>query len=195
MDFRCVFITTLVLYFFSVPVFAQTSDTATLRGTVIDQSEAPVHNIEVMVVPVTGPATKARTDAEGRFTLAALPVGVTYTVTAARTGFAEAKLTNLALTGGTTADIVLRLTVAGDRSEITVTGTEGEVRTDSPQLGHRITGRQLEETPTLNRRITFLPLLNSANRPAINQGDVFMNQNLFTTNGAGRRQTWFEIDG
>src|SRR5262249_12843488 len=47
----------------------------------------------------------------------------------------------------------------------------------------------------LNRRITFLPLLNSANRPAINQGDIFINQFLFTTNGTGRRQTWFEVDG
>ncbi len=52
-----------------------------------------------------------------------------------------------------------------------------------------------EETPLLNHRITYLPLLNAANRPAINQGDVFMNQDLFTTNGAGRRQTWFEVDG
>ena len=53
----------------------------------------------------------------------------------------------------------------------------------------------MQETPLLNRRITYLPLLNAANRPAINQGDEFMNQNLFTTNGSGRRQTWFEIDG
>jgi hypothetical protein len=50
----------------------------------------------------------------------------------------------------------------------------------------------MQETPLLNRRITYLPLLNAANRPALNQGDVFMNQDLFTTNGSGRRQTWFE---
>ena len=55
--------------------------------------------------------------------------------------------------------------------------------------------RQIEETPLPNQRITFLPLLNAANRPAINQGDVFMNEDLFTTNGAGRRQAWFEVDG
>ncbi len=40
-----------------------------------------------------------------------------------------------------------------------------------------------------------LPLLSAANRPAINQGDIFMNQELFTSNGAGRRQTWFELGG
>ena len=54
---------------------------------------------------------------------------------------------------------------------------------------------QLEETPLLNRRITYLALLNAANRPALNQGDVFMNQNLFTTNGSGRRQTAWVVDG
>src|SRR5262249_51431299 len=36
---------------------------------------------------------------------------------------------------------------------------------------------------------------NAANRPAINQGDVFMNEDLFTTNGTGRRQTSFVVDG
>ena len=45
------------------------------------------------------------------------------------------------------------------------------------------------------RRITYLPLLDSANLPAINQGDIFMNEFLFTTNGAGRRQALFVADG
>jgi hypothetical protein len=38
-------------------------------------------------------------------------------------------------------------------------------------------------------------LLDAANRPALNQGDAFMDQDLFNTNGSGRRQTWFELDG
>ena len=49
--------------------------------------------------------------------------------------------------------------------------------------------------PLLSRRISNLPMLNAANRPAISQGDVFMNQTLFTTNGAGRRQALFVTDG
>ena len=78
---------------------------------------------------------------------------------------------------------------------MTVTGVAGEVRADEPQIGDRLDAIEIEETPLPNRKITYLPLLNSANRPAINQGDVFMNEDLFTTNGAGRRQTWFEVDG
>ena len=53
----------------------------------------------------------------------------------------------------------------------------------------------MQQTPLPNRRITYLPLLEAANRPAISQGDIFMNEDLFNTNGAGRRQTWFEVDG
>src|SRR5215475_10201619 len=64
-----------------------------------------------------------------------------------------------------------------------------------PQLGDRFGEAQIHQTPLLNNRITYLPMLNAANRPAVNQGDVFMNQNLFTTNGTGRRQAWFEVDG
>src|SRR5207248_2005304 len=87
------------------------------------------------------------------------------------------------------------LNVSGEQTQVVVTGIVGEIRTDQPQLGDHLDATQVEETPLLNRRITFLPLLNAANRPALNQGDVFINQNLFTTNGSGRRQTAFVVDG
>ena len=89
----------------------------------------------------------------------------------------------------------MQLRAAGEKTEITVTGVAGAVQTDSPQVATTLSERKMEETPLLNRRMTSLPLLNSAIRPAINQGDVFVNQTLFTTNGTGRRQTWFEVDG
>ncbi|HET9363468.1 MAG TPA: hypothetical protein VFP71_00630, partial [Candidatus Angelobacter sp.] len=69
------------------------------------------------------------------------------------------------------------------------------VRADMPQLGERIGPELVQTLPLLNSRITYLPLVNAANRPAINQGDVFMNEDLFVTNGSGRRQTSFVVDG
>jgi hypothetical protein len=188
---------TIVLFgLFSSALLAQTPDTATIYGHVLDQSRTPVRGVAVTVTSTRSPVKRAaETDIEGDFTITALPVGASYSVTATKEGFATAKLANVALQSGTTAEINLQLDIAPGRTQITVTGVAGEVRTDAPQLGDRIAGRQLEETPMLDRRITYLPLLNSANRPAINQGDIFTNQNLFTTNGAGRRQTWFEVDG
>jgi hypothetical protein len=179
---------------FLVP--AQTPDTATLRGQVTDQTHGAVPQVQVTVTnTLTGLKRTAETDESGNYSIAGLPIAGTYDVVATKQGFAEMKPANVTLAGGTTAGIDLQLNATGGKTVVTVTGAVGEARTDGPQLGDRLDAEQMEDTPLLNRRITYLPLLNAANRQAINQGDVFMNEDLFTTNGAGRRQTWFEIDG
>ncbi len=140
------------------------------------------------------------TDKGGRISLGGLPASGSYRLTASKQGFAELSYpasdeSELILNAGTAATFTLQLGVAGKTTEITVTGVAGQVRADQPQLGNQLSAQRILDTPLPNRRITYLPLLNAANRPAINQGDVFMNQNLFTTNGSGRRQTSFGIDG
>jgi hypothetical protein len=180
----------------SLVLTAQTPDTAILRGRVVDQTHAVVPMVQVTVTnTLTGLKRAAQTDESGNYSIAGLPIAGSYDVVAIKQGFAEMKPANLTLAGGTTADMDLQLNAAGGMTQVTVTGAVGEIRTDGPQLGDTLEARQMEETPLLNRRITYLPLLNAANRQAINQGDVFMNEDLFTSNGAGRRQAWFEIDG
>ena len=186
----------VALLWFSLVLAAQTPDTATIHGRVVDQSRAPAAGVAIKVTnSLTGVDRTTQTDDAGNFSLPGLPIAGSYTITAAKSGFADARADNITLQGGTTADIALQLNVAGSQAQVTVTGVPGEIRTDSPQLGDRLDARQMDEIPLPNRRITYLPLLNAANRPAINQGDVFMNEDLFTTNGAGRRQAWFEVDG
>src|SRR5579863_10557666 len=175
---------------------AQTPDTATLKGHVIDQSHAAVQDVQVTVANAQSGLTRAaQTNSSGDFSLLGLPIAGVYTISASKSGFATAETTNLRLLGGSTANIELMLNVAEGQMLVTVTGAAGAVRTDEPQLGLTLSATQAEETPLLDRKITYLPLLNAANPPAINQGDVFMNKNLFTSNGAGRRQTTFEVDG
>ncbi len=188
-----------LLFFSVVPwssVGAQTPDTAAIAGTVVDQSRAVIAGAEVEVKNgLTGLDRAAVSDARGRFVIGGLPVAGTYVVTGSARGFEAARLDGVTLSGGSSASVSLELHVTGGQSEVTVLGAAGDVRTDQPQLGDRLGQIEIQETPLPNRRLTYLPLLNAANRPAINQGDIFMNQNLFTTNGAGRRQTWFEVDG
>ena len=187
----------LVSVFFGIlPLSAQTPDTAVIRGTVLDQSRAAVVGAEITVTNNrTGTKHTLQTDSAGRFAVAGLPIVGDYDVSVQKEGFAAPPTRTVTLIGGAVANLNFQLAVAQEKTEITVTGAEGTVRTDMPQLGDLLGTRQIEETPLLNNRITFLPLLNAANRPAINQGDVFMNQDLFTTNGTGRRQAWFEVDG
>jgi hypothetical protein len=189
-------LTLIFALIFAISVGAQTPDLATIRGRVTDPSHAPAAGVTVTAAnALTGVKRTAETGSDGTFSIGALPIAGEYTVTAAKTGFADASLAKLTVEGGTAADIHLELSVAAGQAQVTVTGVVGEVRADGPQLGDRLSAEQIEETPLPSRKVSYLPLLNAANRQAINQGDVFMNQDLFTTNGGGRRQPWFEVDG
>ncbi len=177
-------------------LFAQTPDTATLSGQVLDESLAPIHQADVTVLnELSGFKRSIQTNTAGEFSFTGLGVNGNYSVLASKKDFASAKQSAITLRAGTEAALTIRLSVAPSHTQISVTGTSGEIRTDQPQLGVQLSSGGLLDVPLLNRRLTNLPLLNSANRPAINQGDVFMNQTLFTTNGAGRRQTTFIVDG
>ncbi len=157
-----------------------------MQGQIIDASHAGVPDTEIKARnALTGLERNTRTDSSGKFSIAGLPIAGPYDVTASKQGFASGLLSGITLAGGETANVTIELNVAAERNRITVTGVVGEIRTDEPQLGDLLTATQMEETPLPDRKITYLPLLNAANRPAINQGDVFMNENLFTTNGAG----------
>ena len=172
---------------FSARAGAQTPDTATIQGQVTDSDYAAIVGAHIRVVNTISTFTRtAKTNAVGRYSIVELPVGGEYIVTADKIGLAEAQSAPVTLAGGVTAQINFQLHVAARATEVTVKGTVGQTRIDEPQLGERLGARQIEQTPLLGRKITYLPLLNAANRPAINQGDVFMNENLFTTNGSGR---------
>ncbi len=184
----------LLLSFSSICAFAQSPDSAALRGHVTGPGGESLSGTHVVVEDAQHRVLRdVAVGADGNFVVEGLaPEAVTVR---AKTPELEAGTGLVTLTAGAMAIVQLQLHVPTVHAEVEVTGVEGEVRTDEPQLGIRLSGDQVREMPLLNRRITFLPLLNAANHPAINQGDVFMNQELITANGTGRRQTWFEVDG
>jgi len=177
-------------------LYAQTPDSAGLRGTITGPNGQALAGARIVVEDGQQQAIRTmRTNGDGRFATEGLPVEQPVVVRASYQGLADAKTATLLLAAGATADVRLQMQIPSVRAEVTVTGAAGDVRSDEPQLGDRLTAIQIEAMPLLNRRVTYLPLLNAANRQAINQGDVFMNQDLLTANGTGRRQTWYEVDG
>ncbi len=177
-------------------ISAQTPDTAALRGIVRGPNGAALGGVQLKIEDAKGRAIRTlKTGAEGSFAAEDLPVDSALQVKATYPGLTEVQSGSLVLVAGATASLQLTMKVAGIEAEVRVTGAAGTVRADEPQLGDRLNAAQMESMPLLNRRLTGLPLLLAANRPAINQGDIFMNQDLFTANGTGRRQTWFEVDG
>jgi hypothetical protein len=184
------------LLLFATTLAAQTPDTATIHGQIVDPTRAAVSGADIEVTNIlTGLKRTAQTDDTGAFSIPGLPISGDYAVVARKAGFSDARVTNIDLVGGRTAEIKMQMNVSGGATELTVSGAAGEIESEAPQLGGHLDSAQIDQTPLLNRRLTFLPLLNAANRPALNQGDVYLNQNLFTTNGSGRRQTSFVVDG
>jgi hypothetical protein len=180
----------------ALPATAQTPETGSLRGRVIDESGAPMAGVEVAIHgESTGFARRAHTDARGLWVLPQLPLAGRYQIRFSHDGFAAQERSALELRAGETATIDVTLKVAGVEASITVYGTAAGVRSDEPQLGDRFDAAEIAETPLLGRKITALPLLDSAVRPTRTTGDVFLDETLFVVDGGGRRQQSYTIDG
>jgi hypothetical protein len=61
-------------------------------------------------------------------------------------------------------------------------------------IGQSIQSKRIDQTPILGRKMTTLPLLNSAFRQGKGTGDLFVNQTYFITGVGSRRATTFTID-
>src|ERR1700681_1874331 len=80
---------------------AQTPDTATIHGQVVDQSRAPVSGVHISARNAqTGSERTAQSDNSGNFSMAGLSVAGDYDIIASKDGFAEANLKAVTLAGG-----------------------------------------------------------------------------------------------
>src|SRR3954462_9237146 len=185
-----------VLLCFAFAVQAQTPGTGAIRGQVLGSGGAPVASVEVTVTnEATGFSRTTRADAQGRYTLPELPLTGTYRLRAAHEGLAPQERAGIQLRGGQTAAIDVVLNPAAVEAAITVYGTAEGGQSDSPQLGNRLDAQNIQETPILGRKVTSLPLLNSAVRSARGTGDLFLGETLFVIDGGGRRQQTYTVDG
>lgn len=192
---RALFTLALAVAFVAVPTPAQSPNTATLIVVVVDQAEAVVRDAKVSLVnTATGAAREAVTGSDGNVTIPALSLTGTYTLAVSKGGFGNEELKDITLRSGETATVKVKLLVGVQEAEVTVFGTVEGVRAD-PQIGRRLDSPQIDETPILGRKVTTIPLLNSAFRQAKGTGDLFVNQTYFVTGVGGRRQTTVTLDG
>ncbi|HYV07520.1 MAG TPA: carboxypeptidase regulatory-like domain-containing protein [Blastocatellia bacterium] len=181
--------------FTAAPTAVQSPNTATMIVTVVDQTGAVVKDARVSVVNIaTGAERDAISGEGGSATFAALSVNGEYKVRVAMSGFTSEDVNGLTLRAGETATVKVKLVAGGGKSEVTVYGTTEGVRAD-PQIGLPLGSKQIDETPILGRKVTSLPLLNSAFRQGKGTGDLFVNATYFITGAGSRRTTTFTIDG
>ena len=174
---------------------AQSPNTASIIVTVVDQNEALVKGAQVTVTnTATGAVRDAVSGDEGTATIAALPLTGEYKVSVSMSGFTAQDVTGLMLRASETATVKIKLMASGGQNQVTVFGTTEGVRTN-PQIGVPLESKQINETPVPGRKVSFLPLLNSAFRQGKGTGDLFVNQNYFITGVGSRRATTYTLDG
>src|SRR5215218_4120425 len=175
--------------------FAQSPNTASMIVVVVDQNDAVVRDARVTVSnDATGAVREAVTGGDGSVTIPALPLTGTYTVGVSKEGFGNQELRDVTLRSGETATVKVKLQVGAQSALVTVFGTTEGVR-DNPQTGLPLNATQIDETPILGRKVTTLPLLNSAFRQGKGTGDLFVNATYFITGVGSRRATTFTLDG
>jgi hypothetical protein len=184
-----------LLILIAVPLAAQSPNTATIVVVVADQTGAVVPGARVSVRnTATGATREAVSGSDGTVTMPALSLTGTYAVRVSKEGFSNEERKDITLRSGETATLKVNLLVGSGTSEVTVYGTAEGVRAD-PQIGRRLDTHQIDETPILGRKLSSLPLINSAFRQGKGTGDLFVNQTYFITGAGSRRTTTFILDG
>jgi hypothetical protein len=140
--------------------------TASISGVVRDAAGGVVPGVTVVVKEeATGRTQETSTDAEGRYSVAALLAG-TYTVTATLTGFktAEAKGVRVAL--GQPTNIPLTLEVGTLEETVTVKSSSELINTQTATVAATLNADELTRMPTPTRNalnaVAFLPGVNTA---------------------------------
>src|ERR1044072_7751740 len=176
-------------------VTAQTRNTWSMIVVVEDENGAIVPGATVSVVnTATGATRESAAGDDGVANFSGLSLTGTYTVTVSKSGFGNQELKDVALRSGETATVKVKLLVGSGTSEVTVFGTTEGVRADA-QIGLPLDSKRIDETPILGRKVTTLPLLNSAFSQGKGTGDLFVNQTYFIAGVGSRRATTFLLDG
>ena len=174
---------------------AQSVNTGSVVVVVTDQTGAVLPGASVTLTNAdTGAKREATTNPDGSATFAALPVSGTWVLGISLQGFVpQPDAQDLHLRTGETATARVSLQVSG-KTTVDVVGTTQGVSA-SPQQGQHLDTKQIDETPILGRKVSSVPLLNSAFRPGKGTGDLFVNTTYVIAGAGGRRETTVAVDG
>jgi hypothetical protein len=185
--------------FLTLSVVAFGQDTASITGTVTDQSGAAVANAQVTVSSLDRGINRTTTTNEsGDYLVAALPIG-TVSVSVSAQGFKRYEAKGIVLRVGQKARNDVALQVGATKDEITVEGSNvAQVETQSSDLTGTVTGKQISQLQLNGRNFTQLVTLTPgvSNQTGQDEGTVGVYGNVsFSMNGGRTEYNNWELDG
>ena len=135
---------------FAGSVFAQSSTTGSIEGTVTDQTGAAVPGIAVRVTsPNLISAQTATTDDSGRYRLSNLPPGRYMVTVEAEKGFGKFERSDVEVNLSRTSTVEVQLQPAGAQASVTITDTAGAaVDVTGTTTGSNVSSDQFSNFPT-----------------------------------------------
>src|SRR5713226_4693014 len=185
--------------FLSLSLAAFGQDSASITGTVTDQSGAAVANAQVTVSSLDrGINNTTTTNDSGDYLVAALPIG-TVSVSVSAQGFKKYEARGIVLRVGQKARNDVALQVGAIKDEITVEGSNvAQVETQSSDLTGTVTGKQISQLQLNGRNFTQLVTLvpGVSNQTGQDEGTVGVYGNVsFSMNGGRTEYNNWELDG
>ena len=198
MKIRLVSKIVFVLAIFSAMLlYAQ--DSASVTGTVRDQSGATVANAQVTVSAADrGINRDTTTNSDGEYSVAALPPGP-YDIAVTAQGFKKFLAKGVVLNVAQKARVDVPLQVGAATTEVTVVGADvAQVETQSSDLSGTVTGKQISQLALNGRNFTQLVNLvpGVSNQTGQDEGTVGIYGNVaYSINGGRTEYNNWEIDG
>jgi hypothetical protein len=137
------------------------SGTATLQGTITDQTGAIIPNAQIQITSAsTGVSRDVTTNSAGIYTAPDLPAD-RYKVTVKATGFAAKALNDVLLTVGVVRELDVPMSVAASDIVVNVESSINQVNLGDTSVGGLVDGKQTRDLPLNGRDWTTLATLNS----------------------------------
>lgn len=165
----------------AMPAAAQ-FDTGAINGVVVDPSGAVLTGANVVVTNTgTSQNTNLTTNSVGMFSATDLPFG-TYTVTVNASGFATQTSKPVVVNVGSAVRLTMKMSPSGGTENVTVTGTENTINTDSTVAGSTFNATEISNLPINGRDVSdFLEIApGSVGSTGFFQGSINGLENIFS---------------
>ena len=180
---------------FSASLHAQATGSASLTGTITDQSRAVVAGADVTVTnKETGLTRTMKSTSAGLYRFDLLPVGI-YSVSVAMTGFKTVTMPSVELQVSQTTTENVTLELGSVSQTVTVTETAPMEDTTSSSVGLLVTPQQLQNLPLNGRDFGNLAYFAPGARP-VNSYDPTKNRvAVIAINGSNGRNVNVTVNG
>jgi Carboxypeptidase regulatory-like domain len=172
-------------------LFAQSTNTGIVAGTVTDPSGALVSDAMVTLTDVsTGSSRTASTNSAGHYIFVNVPPGK-YNTTFSKQGFSTTKA-SLDVQVGQTTTFDMALQVGGSSVVVEVTAATNELQTMNATIGNTVTSQALSSLPTLGRDTSSFVTMQPGVSPDGSAGGTVVDQAVFMLDGGNNSN---DMDG